>query len=134
MQASEILRSVESAGGNLWLSGASLAYRIPESARPLLEELRERKYEVLELLRQRPEMPAGIRLVRWEPVAAPVRLNCCLTVIDTEQFIRATLRQIEARLAGDDWKAGHWSLSELVQRLEAVGVTVTLPEASGRLQ
>ena len=73
-------------------------------------------------------------LVGRKPVPATVLLNSCLTVIDTEQFIRATLRQIEARLAGDAWKAGNWSLPELMERLEAVGVTVTLPEASGRLQ
>jgi hypothetical protein len=111
-----------------------LGYRLPESALSLVEALRASKWELLELLRQRPVIPPGVRLVRWEPVAAPVRLNACLTVIDTDKFIRVTLRQIEGRLAGNDWKAGHWSLSELTQRLEAMGVTVRLAGESQFLQ
>jgi hypothetical protein len=126
MQASEVLRAVECAGGELWVDGESLGYRLPESALSLVETLRASKAELLELLRQRPAMPPGIRLVRWEPVAAPVRLNDCLTVLDTDQFIRATVRQIEGRLAGNDWRAGHWSLPELMQRLEAVGVCIAI--------
>jgi hypothetical protein len=134
MQASEIIRSVENAGGELWLSGASLAYRLPETASPLLEQLRARKAEVLELLRQRPPLPAGVRLVRWEPIAAPVRLNRWAVVIDTDRFIRTTLEQVAARLTGRDWRAGNWSLRELVERLETVGVTIALVKDSGRVQ
>ena len=40
------------------------------------------------------------------------------------KFIAATLLQIQARLDGKDYVAGNWSLRELVDRLEQVGVAV----------
>ena len=133
MQASEILRTVESAGGELWVAGETLGYRLPEAAISLVDELRTCKWELLDLLRERPPMPAGVSLVRWEPAQAPVRVNRWMTVLDTYRFIRVTLDQIDARLNGVDWKAGNWTLSELLERLEAVGVTVALKNDSERL-
>ncbi len=73
MQAREILRAVECAGGELWVAGESLGYRLPESALVLVEALRASKRELLELLRKRPAMPVGVRLVRWEPVPLRTR-------------------------------------------------------------
>jgi hypothetical protein len=134
MQATEILRTVESAGGALWVTGESLGYRIPESESSLLDELRTCKWELVELLSQRPAMPAGVRLVRWDPELAPVKVNRWLTVLDTEKFIRITLGQIDARLNAIDWKAGNWTLSELLEWLNAVGVSVVLVEDRRRLQ
>jgi hypothetical protein len=93
---------------------------------PMLDELRLRRCELVELLEQRPTMPPGVGLVRWEPLPAPVRLNRCITVTDTSRFIESTLRQLDKRLRGDDWGAGNWSISELVGRLECVGVGVAL--------
>jgi hypothetical protein len=80
------------------------------------------------------DMPPGVKLVCWEPLSAPVRLNRYLTVIDSNKFIRNTLRQLEARLTGDDWGAENWSLTELMARLEAVGVTVRLQDDRRWLQ
>jgi len=134
MQPGEIIRTIEGAGGELWVAGESLGYRLPESAASLVEELRASKWELLELLRQRPAMPPGVRLVRWEPLAAPVPLNRWLTVLDTGRFIASTLRQLSARLSGDDFGAGNWSLSELLESLERVGVIVAIAEAARRLQ
>lgn len=128
MRASEILSTVEGAGGAIWLAGASLRYRLPESMLPMLDELRLQKWELVELLEQRPTMPPGVKLVRWEPLSAPVQLNRCTTITDTERFIESTLRQLDARLRDDDWGAGNWSLSELIGRLESVGVGVALIE------
>ena len=126
MQAREILQTVESGGGAVWLAGEALRYRVPESMLPLLDELRLRKWELMELLEQRPTIPPGVKLVRWEPLSAPVQLNRCVTVTDTGKFIESTLRQLGARLRADDWEAGDWSVSELIGRLESVGVVVTL--------
>lgn len=134
MQASEILRTVENAGGELWVAGESLGYRLPETAISLVDELRTCKWELLDLLRERPSMPAGVSLVRWEPAPAPVKVNRWMAVLDTDRFIRVTLDQIDARLNGVDWKAGNWTLSELLERLEAVGVTVALKKDPERLQ
>jgi hypothetical protein len=134
MVPSEILSTVESVGGVVWVTGESLGYRLPESALLLVDELRTYKWELVELLSQRPTMPAGVRLVRWKPTSPPIKVNRWLTVLDTDKFIRVTLDQIEARLTGIDWKAGNWTLSELLEHLEAVGVAVALKNDSERLQ
>jgi hypothetical protein len=134
MQASEILRTVESGGGAVWLAGMALRYRLPESMLPILDELRLRKSELVELLEQRPTMPQGVKLVRWEPLPAPVQVNRWLTVTNTQGFIENTLHQLGARLRGDDWGAANWSCTELLSRLEAVGVTVKLQDDRRWLQ
>jgi hypothetical protein len=134
MQASEILRTVESGGGAVWLEGVSLQYRLPESMLPMLDELRLRKWELVELLEQRPPMPPGVKLVHWEPLPAPVQVNRWMTVTNTQGFIESTVRQLGARLRGDDWGAGNWSCAELLSRLEAVGVTVKLQDDRRWLQ
>jgi len=134
MQVSEILRTVESGGGAVWLAGTALRYRLPESMLPMLDELRLRKWELVELLEQRPAMPPGVMLVRWEPHSAPVQVTRWMTVTNTQGFIESTLRQLGARLRGDDWGAGNWSLSELIARLEAVGVTLKLQDDRRLLQ
>jgi len=134
MQALEIIRTIESVGGELWIDGERLGYRVPESAVYLVDEILVSKWELLDLLHQRPLMPAGIRLMRWQPATPPVRLNGFSIVTNTEMFIRRTLEQVEARLAGNDWQAGHLSLTELIERLAAVGVIVALVNDSRRLQ
>lgn len=134
MQASEIISRVEGEGGELWLEGDSVVYRLPESALSLVAELQTHKREVAELLRKIPPLPAGIQIVRWEPVPAPVELQRWLVVVDTERFIRSTLAQLAARLTGQDWKAGNWSLRELIGRLEAVGVAITFNRPAERVQ
>jgi hypothetical protein len=134
MLASEIIRCVEGEGGELWVEGDSLGYRLPESALPLLTELRTQKREVAALLRQRLPMPAGIRVVRWEPVPSPVELYRWLVVVDTDKFIRSTLAQISARLTGQSWKAGNWSLRELIGRLETIGVAIAFSRETDRIQ
>src|SRR5215469_12592152 len=116
--ALEILQAVDNAGGQLWLvDGERLRYRLPENLAPLVEALRQKKSELVELLAQRPAMPAGVRLIHWGPEAAPVRVSECETVIDTERFIRTTLRQLEAALEGRSWQAGNWGLYGLLERL-----------------
>lgn len=133
MRPGEIIRTIEGAGGELWIAGERLGYRLPESAASLVEELRASKWDLLELLRQRPAMPPGVRLVRWEPLSAPVQLNRWLTVLDTCRFVESKIKQLTARLRGDDFGAGNWSLSELLESLERVGVTVALSDESLRM-
>src|SRR5271157_3919785 len=79
-------------------------------------------------------LPDGVRLVRWEPVPAPVRLSPCSTVTDVDLFIRATLRQLEAALEGRNWQAGNWGLSGLIERLAACGCGVVLDDPRKALQ
>lgn len=133
--ATEILHTVQSHGGQLWLvDGERLRYRLPESLRPMVDVLREHKSEIIELLAQRPAMPAGVRLVSWSPKAAPVQLSRCETVTDTDKFIRTTLMQLTARLSGKDWLDGGWGLSGLLARLEACGCRVALDDPREVLQ
>jgi hypothetical protein len=50
-------------------------------------------------------------------------------VSNVDRFIGATVRQLRARLEGKDVLAGNWSLRELVDRLEQVGVLVSVENA-----
>jgi hypothetical protein len=128
----EILETINAAGGQLWLvDGERLRYRLPENLAPLVEVIRERKPEIVELLAQLPAMPAGARLVSWNPKAAPVQVNRYTTVTDVDLFICSTLRQLEAALEGRSWQSGNWGLAGLLARLEACGCIVELED--GRL-
>jgi hypothetical protein len=134
MQAAELLVTVSAAGGQLWLEGDKVRARLPETLRPLVEALREHKFEIIELLAQRPAMPPGVRLVSYAPVTPPVMLSRCETVVDTSRFIRSTLRQIDARLHDKHFLAGNWPLSGLLDRLAAVGCAIELEDRKAMLQ
>lgn len=130
----ELIRTVEANGGRFMVDGGRLGIVPATAAEPVMEALRQHKAELLAELASRPLMPAGVRLVSWEPKSAPVRLSECSTVTDTEKFIRATLRQLEARLHGKGWTDGGWGLSGLVARLEACGCHVALDDPREALQ
>ena len=132
--ALELIQAVESAGGRFMVDGGRLGIVPATAAEPLIEELRQHKTELLAELARRPAMPAGVRLVSWNPKAAPVQLPECSTVTDVNLFIRTTLMQLEARLSGKDWLAGNWTLSTLIDRLAAVGCHVALDDRKAALQ
>jgi hypothetical protein len=69
-------------------------------------------------------LPKGVRLVRFEPKAPPVRLSPYETITNPEKFITSTLRQVDAYLRGAHWLAGSWDLATLFARLEMCGLTV----------
>jgi hypothetical protein len=131
--ALELIQIVESAGGRFMVDGDRLGIVPREAAAPVIDELRQHKAELLAELARRPAMPAGVRLVSWSPKDAPVRLSECSTVTDVDLFIRSTLRQVEARLNGKDWLAC-WTLSTLLDRLEACGCIVALEDPRKELQ
>lgn len=85
--ALELIQVVESAGGRFMVDGDRLGIAPREAAAPVMEELRQHKAELLAELARRPAMPAGVRLIRWEPKTAPVRLSECSTVTDVDLFI-----------------------------------------------
>jgi hypothetical protein len=128
MQPAEILENVEAVGGQLWVVGDMLRMRLPESSRPLVEQIRTWKPDIMDLLATRPAMPVGVRLLRWEPKQPPVQLSRYETVTDVDRFTRSTLLQVEARLHSNDWLAGNWTLSTLIDRLAAVGCHVVLDD------
>ena len=134
MTAETVLESVRRAGGQLWADGEKIKYRIPAERSDLIDALREFKGDILGLFSEYPAMPPGVRLVRWEPKTAPVRLSGGSTVTDVGIFIRSTLRQLDARLNGKHWQAGNWTLSTLLERLAAVGCFVELHNPKAALQ
>jgi hypothetical protein len=134
MHAIEIMETVAAVGGQLWADGETLRMRLPESSRPLVEEIRAWKLDIMDMLEKRPAMPSGVKLIRWKPKNAPVQLSRCETITDVDRFTRSTLLQIEARLHGNSWLAGNWTLSTLLDRLAAVGCHVALDEKKVTLQ
>lgn len=127
MTPESIIEAIRLAGGMLQLvDGERLRYRLPERLSPLVDVIREKKPEIIELLSRCPAMPPGVRLVRWETKTAPIQISQCETVIEVDGFVRTTLRQVEARLQGKHWQSGNWTLSTLIERLAAVGCHVAL--------
>ena len=134
MLASEIIDKITRAGGRIWLEEDKVRARLPETLRPLVSLIHSHKPELMAELARRPAMPAGVRLVRYAPVAPPVKLSQCETVVDTEKFIRTMLMQIDARLHDRNFLAGNWPLSELLARLAALGCRVALDNKKAMLQ
>jgi hypothetical protein len=128
--ALQLIQTVESAGAHFMVDGDRLGIFPATAVHPMLEELRSNKFEIIALLQHRLVMPQGVRLLQWEPLAPPIQLNRYTSVLDTEKFAAYTLRQLGARLRGDNWGAGSWSVWQLLERLERVGVTVELLENS----
>ena len=132
MTAIEVLQAVEKAGGSVVLSGGQIKYKIPKQDVWLVPELKQNRKELIGLLREEkapPQMPPGVRLLKWEPKTPPVAIVRMGIVSNIDKFVDATLLQLRARLEGKDFLAGNWSLLELVDRLEQVGVLVSI-EAS----
>jgi hypothetical protein len=139
MTAAEVLNAVENVGGSLALNGGYIKYALPKRAAWLVPELRQNREELIGLLREvqtPPPMPPGVRLLKWKPKTPPVAIVRMGIVNNVDKFIVATLRELRARLEGKNFLAGNWSLRELVERLEQVGVAVAIEthgvEHSGR--
>ena len=75
-----------------------------------------------------PPMPKGVRLLQWAPQLPPVAIESWAVVNDVLQFIQTTLSQLQAAMDGRNWLAGNRSVRELVDRLEQVGVKVSVEE------
>lgn len=134
MTAWELIQSAESSGAHFMVDGDRLGITPASAVQPMIEELRLYKFEIIELLLQRPAMPHGVRLVRYEPKKPPVQISCCETVVSVEKFVQSTLRQVDARLHDKNFLAGNWPLSELLARLAAVGCIVALENKKAMLQ
>jgi hypothetical protein len=132
MNAPEVLEAVQNVGGSLTLHGERIRYALPDSAQWLVTELKQHREELIGLLREGgtpPPMPPGVRLLKWEPKEPPVMIVRMGIVSNVDNFVAATLLQLQARLEGKDFLAGNWSLRELVDRLDQVGVAVKIENA-----
>ena len=126
--AEQVIACIEAAGGALAICGDRIYCRLPEAAAPLLEELRVRREEVLIILRARsatPPVPMGVRLISWDLKNPPVLIEMSGVVTDPEKFARTTLDQLRAALDNPKRWVG-WSVTQLIERLAQVGVTVLL--------
>jgi hypothetical protein len=129
MTAIEVLHAVERVGGSLALNGNQIKYAIPRPAVWLVTELKQHREELIGLLREEgtpPPMPTGVRLLKWQPKDPPVAIVHMGIVGNVHKFAAATLLQLQARLDGKDYLAGNWSLREILDRLEQVGVAVEI--------
>jgi hypothetical protein len=152
MTAPELIQRVEAVGGVLTLRGDRIHYELPEDAAPMLDVLRQYRDEVVQLLRGRkgplvgerrhtdpsavaleataqagpPPMPPGVKLLQWAPLSPPVAIESCAVVTDVPRFVQTTLSQLRAAISGENWLAGNRSIRELVDRLEQVGVKVSV--------
>jgi hypothetical protein len=126
--ALSLIHAVEAKGGRITVDGSWLVIDPREAGELIADELLRHKAEIIALLQVLPPMPAGVRLIRWEPKDPPIRLSECSTVTNTEKFILTTLQQLDAHLKGKTWLAGNWGLSTLLARLEAVGCFVALED------
>ena len=99
-------------GGELFLDGDGIRYRIPADnpeARQLLAEIRKDRDAILALLRDRENiapsieevrtaLPPGVRLVSYQPKEAPFAVAPVSVVTNAGIFYRAYLRDLKARL------------------------------------
>jgi hypothetical protein len=132
MTAVEVIRQIEDLGGSLAIDGDRIRCALTDEAQVLVPELRRIRDEVYRALQDRggPEvhMPAGVRLLRWDLKPPPVEINTISVVLDPQRFAETTLRQLEASIQRKPWAAGNWSVRDLVERLEQVGVQVNVEE------
>jgi hypothetical protein len=127
----EALIEIEAAGAALRLDGekVKICYQDEMQRRELAGQvglLRDRRDEVAELLRVRatiPEMPQGVRLLRWNLKKPPVAIEACAVVTDTTLFARRTLEQLRIAMVEPARWVG-WTLPQLIDRLLQVGVAV----------
>ena len=71
-----------------------------------------------------PPMPAGVRLVNWEPKVAPVAIDVCSVVTDVQKFIAAELQSLDHRLNNPWCVRGGWTVPQMVDRLAQVGLVI----------
>jgi hypothetical protein len=144
LSAAKLIEAVRSAGGRFTVDGDRLGVSPRTAAEPFVEDLKRHKVEILQLLRtgnmsdsKNPVLallPRGVTLLKYAPLPAPIRLSPFETVTDVERFVESALRQLTDRLAGQDFLAGNWTLSTLLERLAAVGIELALDNPRMALQ
>jgi hypothetical protein len=134
----DVVSEVEAAGVTFRLDGEKIRVWYPdddcrEELAGRIALLRNQRAEVAAYLKIRsaiPQMPEGVRLVRWEPMPAPIALTSVEIITDVLKFVTITLLELKAALIGKKWLAGNRSVRELIERLEECGVVVEVE--SGR--
>jgi hypothetical protein len=105
-----------------------LEYVLPDSAVWLVPELKQNREDLIGLLKNvgtPPQMPPGVRLLKWEPQTPPVVI-VRMEIVNNSTSSFVPLFELRARLESKHFLAGNWSLRELVERLEQVGAQVEI--------
>lgn len=122
-------------GGELFLSGERLRYRIPADdpkARRLLAEIRRDREAVIEMMRGRESrppsleevtamLPPGVRVLRYEPKAVPFGVVPVSVVTNAGKFYRAYLRDLGWRVEHPDGYAAP-PLADILAKLADAGL------------
>jgi hypothetical protein len=137
----DIVSEIESAGAAFLLEDDKVRVWYPDDERRKevagqIALLREQRAEVVAYLKVRsaaPPMPKGVRLIRWEPKAAPVAIDVCSVVLDVPKFIEGELRALDSRLNNPWTIHGGFTVPQMLDRLAQVGALVEL-DPRGRVQ
>lgn len=138
MNVAEAVSEAEAAGVAFRLDGEKVRVSYPDDERRKelagqIASLREKRAEVAAYLKARSAispMPQGVRLVKWDLKEPPVAIETCAVVVDPFLFARSTLEQLRVALENPKRWVG-WTIRELIDRLEQVGVTVMLEQGNG---
>jgi len=107
----------------------------------LVSELRARREEALQLVRERGNvvptaqeieklLPPSVKVVRYEPKTPPVAVAPVSIVTDVGKFIRAYLADLGIRLNGPGLYCAP-PLTDILSKLADVGLELQIEEAPG---
>jgi len=79
-----------------------------------------------------PQLPKGVRLIRYQAHQPPVRLDLYSIVFDTGRFIEAELRELDSRLHNPVQIRGGHGVFMILERLRQVGLELTIEPVEAR--
>jgi hypothetical protein len=71
-------------------------------------------------------LPAGVRLVRYDPKTPPIGIDICTVVIDLEKFLETELHELNARLHSPIQIRGGWGVFTILARLRQAGLDLEI--------
>ena len=126
-------------GGELYLAGDRLKYRIPTGnleAQQLLSEIRIDREAVIAMLQDieskspsveevQARLPSGVKVVRYHPKQAPFAVAPVSVVTDVGRFVHSHLRDLAWRLEHPNSRACA-PLNEILAKLAEAGLDLRL--------
>jgi hypothetical protein len=131
-------------GGELFLSGDKPRYRIPADnpkAHRLLAEIRQDREAVVTMLRDieskapsleevRAMLPSCVRVLRYEPKAAPFEVAPVSVVTNAGKFFRAYLKDLAWRMEHPDGRAAP-PVADILAKLADAGLDLIADLGNG---
>ena len=142
MTVADIVGEVETVGVAFQLRGEKVSIWYPDDeccseVADRIALLRAQRAEVAAYLKSRnvaPPMPLGVRLLRYEPKTAPVRLDVCSVVFDIPKFIKSELHALDSRLNSPWTIHGGFTVPQMLDRLAQAGLEVELDPKGGAVK